>query len=255
LYSEGLHHGTASIEEGLMRHNGIILTEQSAIEKELSKKWITTWQYSDETLSADVSVYYNDIKDYVYIRPAGTRLTVRGYFPVFRYEQTDAVLSGADAALKWRLTEKFSLNSKFSYIYARDTRHDAVLIFIPPAQFENGVSFSLPDVGKLKEFYFGISVPVTFRQTRAPMVVSPQDVATAEPDETFDFAAAPDGYALLNARLGFKLPVRDHSIGVTLTGENLLNTSYRNYMNRLRYYAEDIGSNYILRLSYNFLSH
>lgn len=255
LYSEGLHHGTGSIEEGLMRKEGVVYTEQSLIDKEVSKKWINTVQYTDEKLTADLSVYYNDIDDYVYIRPSGTRLTVRGFFPVFRYEQTDAVLTGSDVALKWKITDKITFNSKFSYIYARDTRNDDVLIFIPPAQFENGLTISWPVVGRLQNLFVGVSVPTTFRQARAPMVVNPEDVGDDVPEKTFDFAAAPDGYALLNARAGFKLPVGEHKLGFTLSGENLFNTSYRNYMNRLRYYADDTGRNITLRASYNFLSH
>lgn len=255
LYSEGLHHGTASIEEGLMRRDGHVLTEQSLVSEEFSKKWVNTLQYTDERLSVDFSVYYNRIDNYVYLRPTSTRLTVRGYFPVFQYEQTDALLMGSDATVKWQVHKKVTWNSKFSYIHARDTRNDDVLIYIPPAQFENGILFSLPEAGRLKDLVVGVSVPVTFRQTRAPMVVSPVDIGEGAPERTFDFAAAPDGYTLLNARLGFKLPVGEHSVGISLTGENLLNTRYRNYMNRLRYYADDIGSNYILRLTYNFLSH
>lgn len=255
LYSEGLHHGTASIEEGLMRKNGNIDTEQSTIRTEHSKKWITTLQYTDNALTADLSVYYNDINNYVYIRPTGTRLTVRGYFPVFQYEQTDALLMGSDAAVKWTLSDRFTFNSKFSYIYAKDQAHDDVLIYIPPAQWENGLTLSIPRMGTLKDFYVNFSVPATFRQHRAPEVIDPASVSSEVPDRTFDFAKAPQGYVLLNAKAGFSLPIREHSIGISLSGENLLNSSYRNYMNRLRYYADDIGSNFILRLSYNFLSH
>lgn len=256
LYSEGLHHGTASIEEGLMRRDGNVHTEISMIKREHSKKWVNTLQFTDDRLTVDLSIHYNDIDNYVYIRPVGTRLTVRGYFPLFRYAQTDAVLMGSDAALKWKVTEKLSFNSKFSYIYARDTETDDVLVYIPPAQFENSLTFALPSFGKLQNFHIGISVPVTFRQTRAPIVIPPDQIdESTVSDKTFDFAPAPDGYALLNAKLGFKLPVGEHSVGITLSGENLLNTSYRNYMNRLRYYADDVGSNFILRLTYNFLSH
>ena len=255
LYSEGLHHGTASIEEGLMRKDGDVRTEQSLIRDEVSKKWINSLQYTDEKWSVDFSLYYNDIDNYVYLRPESTRLTVRGYFPVFRYVQTDAVLMGSDAALKWKVSDRVSVSSKFSYIHAKDTQYDDVLIYIPPAQIENGVVLKFPGSGRLEDLFVGVSVPTTFRQARAPMAVSPLDVDEAAPERLFDFAEAPDGYTLLNAKLGFSLPVRDHSLSITLTGENLLNTSYRNYMNRLRYYADDIGANYILRLSYNFLSH
>jgi iron complex outermembrane receptor protein len=255
LYSEGLHHGTASIEEGLMRKNGAVLTEQTLIDKEYSKKWINTFQYTDEKLTIDFSLYYNDIKNYVYIRPTGTRLTVRGYFPVFQYEQTDAVLMGTDAAIKWKLSEKISFSSKLSYIYAEDKSRNGVLIYIPPSQVDNGLTLSLPAAGKMEDFYIGVSIPMTFRQNRAPEVLYPEEISETIPEEIFDFAPPPKGYSLLNARVGFKLPFREHSLGVTLSGENVLNTSYRNYMNRLRYYADDVGSNFILRLSYNLLSH
>jgi iron complex outermembrane receptor protein len=255
LYSEGLHHGTASIEEGLMRSGGTVYTEQSMIKKEYSKKWISTLQYTDKAFSADLSVYYNDIKDYVYIRPTGTRLTVRGYFPVFEYEQTDAVLMGADAAIKWNINERLTFNSKFSYIHANDEKYDDVLIYIPPAQWESGLTVSIPTSGRVRDLYIGVSVPSTFQQNRAPVVISPDEIGTEVPDKIFDFAAAPEGYTLLNARAGIKLPINKHSLGISLSGENLLNKRYRNYMNRLRYYADDIGSNFILRLSYNFLSH
>jgi iron complex outermembrane receptor protein len=256
LYSEGLHHGTGSIEEGLMRKDGNVHTEESLIKKEYSKKWVNTLQFTGDNLTLDLSVHYNDINNYVYIRPVGTRLTVRGYFPVFRYAQTDAVLMGSDAALKWKMSEKLSFDSKISYIYARDTENDDVLIYIPPAQFQNGLTFTIPSLGKLENFHLGVSVPVTFRQNRAPIVISPGGIDESNvSDRTFDFSPSPEGYALLNAKVGFKLPVGDHSLGITLTGENLLNTCYRNYMNRLRYYADDVGSNFILRLTYNFLSH
>ena len=256
LYSEGLHHGTASIEEGLMRTNGDVQTEQSMVNKEYSKKWVNTLQFTDDRVTLDFSVHYNHIDNYVYIRPTGTRLTVRGYFPVFKYAQTDAVLMGSDAALKWKISDKLTLNSKVSYIHARDTKNDDVLIYIPPAQFENGLTFTLPALGIFQNFHVGASVPITLRQHRAPGVLAPESIDDSGlPEKTFDFAAAPRGYSLLNARVGCKLPIGDHSLGISLTGENLLNTSYRNYMNRLRYYSDDIGSNFILRLTYNFLSH
>lgn len=255
LYSEGLHHGTASIEEGLMRKDGNVHTEQSMIQKEFSKKWVGTLQYTDEKLTVDFSLYYNDIADYVYIRPTGTRLTIRGYFPVFQYEQTDAILTGADAALKWKLSARISFNSKVSYIYAKDVSHDDVLIYIPPAQLENGITYSLPSLGKLQDIHFGLSIPTTFKQRRAPAVIPPQDIGEDPPEKTFDIAPAPDGYSLINARIGFKLPLGEHALGIILSGENLMNKSYRNYMNRLRYYSDDTGANFMIRLSYNFLSH
>src|SRR3546814_20844265 len=53
LYSEGLHHGTASIEEGLMRKTGTVYTEQSMINNEYSRKWINTLQSGDNVFTTD----------------------------------------------------------------------------------------------------------------------------------------------------------------------------------------------------------
>jgi iron complex outermembrane receptor protein len=174
---------------------------------------------------------------------------------VFRFDQTDAVLTGGDAGLKWQINSRFSYNGKLSYIYARDVERDDVLIFIPPGQIENGLTYRIPSMGKLSDVFFSLSVPIVLQQTRAPRVVYPQDIPTNTSDELFDFAPAPRGYALLNARIGFKLPVHDRDLTVTLSGENLLNQSYRNYMNRLRYYADETGSNFMIRLSYHFYKH
>ncbi|KKM72261.1 hypothetical protein LCGC14_1422330, partial [marine sediment metagenome] len=42
----------------------------------------------------------------------------------------------------------------------------------------------------------------------------------------------------------------DLTVGFGIT--NILNTSYRNYLNRLRYYADDLGRNFTLSLKLNY---
>jgi iron complex outermembrane receptor protein len=254
LYSEGLHHGSASIEEGLMRPNGEVLTEQDEIIKEMSKKIIATLQHNSERASLDFSVYYNDIDNYIYLRPYETRLTIRGYFPVFRYNQNNAILTGSDLSLKYELSKRFNYNLKASYIYAKDKDNEEVLPFIPPAQIENGLTIKFGSK-KVENLFLTINLPYTFQQTRAPRVVFPQDVPNDLGSEIFDFAPAPNGYLLLNASVGFKIPVHKHLLSLNFAVENLLNETYRNYMNRLRYYSDEVGRNFTVRLSYDFLQH
>jgi iron complex outermembrane recepter protein len=255
LYSEGLHHGTGSIEEGLMRPNNDVLTDQNLIRKEQSKKWINTLQYGGKNLNLDFSVYYNQMDNYVFIRPYETRLTIRGYFPVFRFDQTDAVLMGSDLGLRWDVSKRLTYSSKVSYIHASDVSNNDKLIFIPPALFDNSVRMNFPGVTPLNNFYVTLSAPATFKQTRTPRTVSPEDIAADNSSKVFDLADAPDGYVLLNASVGFDVPLKENTLSISLTGENLLNESYRNYMNRLRYFVDDTGRNIILRLSYNFSKH
>jgi iron complex outermembrane receptor protein len=41
-------------------------------------------------------------------------------------------------------------------------------------------------------------------------------------------------------------------INLSFKISNLLNTSYRNYLNRLRYFSDDLGRNFSLSMSYKF---
>lgn len=254
LYNEGLHHGTAAIEEGLMRPNSALLTDQALIRKETSTKWITSLQVGGERLSADFSVYINSIDNYVFLRPIASRLTIRGYFPVWQYEQTDAILKGADISLNWHLSRKIKYAGKFAYIHGEDATRSDVLIFIPPITVANALTYTT-DVGKLKDFFVQVSIPTVLKQTRAPITIYPRDIPDYTGERVYDIAPAPAGYTLVNVELGIKVPVKENTLSISFAGENLGDVSYRNYMNRLRYFADDVGRTFIIRLNYNFHSH
>lgn len=252
LYSEGLHHGTAAIERGLMNQDGF-QTDQSLIRNEVSTKFTNGFQLIRKTFSLEISAYVNHISNYVFLKPVSTALTIRGYFPVFDYAQTEAILTGIDGLIHWDVSKHVEYAGTFAYLYAKDVTHNDVLTFIPPAQMEHAVTWHLLTKRK-RDFFFTVSMPVAFKQTRAPITVYPGDVHEYEGSKVFDFAPAPDGYVLLNTEAGIKFPLKDHTLSVSLGGENLLNTSYRVYMNRLRYFADEPGTNFMLRVKYNFHS-
>jgi iron complex outermembrane recepter protein len=255
LYSEGLHHGTASIEEGLKRLNGVLNTETSGIKKEFSRKWITSLQHAGTKFSVEVSAYANVIDNYVFLSPSATRLTIRGYFPVFSYQQTNALLTGADATVGLNVSKQLFFQGKYSYLYGKDVSRNDVLIFMPPPQFDNSITYTFAQTNNFKNVHVTARSLTVLEQTRAPRAVYPVDIVNYNNDGVIDFMPAPNAYTLIHLQAGFDLPVGEHSLSVNIACENLLNTRYRNYLNRLRYYADDIGQNFIIRLSYNFYSH
>ena len=63
----------------------------------------------------------------------------------------------------------------------------------------------------------------------------------------------PDAYHLFQAHISTTLKIGEQqTLGIRLSAENLLNTEYKEYTNRFRYYAHDLGRNVFIRLNYNF---
>jgi iron complex outermembrane receptor protein len=228
LYSQGLHHGLGAIEEG-----------NESLQTERALKWINTVSYTGTRLSFEGSLHYNRIDDYIYLEPdAEPRLTIRGAFPVFRYTQTDARLMGTDAALAYQMGSGLTFRSKASLIRARDLVRNNFLIFIPADRFENSLTYRKDKLGKLSDAFLTIGAVNVRHQNRTP--------------EGVDYANAPDSYMLLNLQGGITFPTAGRPLTIGLTVSNALNTAYRDYLNRLRYYADDVGRNVMLRLKYEF---
>lgn len=246
LFSEGLHHGSAAIEEG-----------RDDLVSEKAVKWITSLEKEATRYSLDLSAYYNLINDYIYLRPEDVTLTIRGAFPVFRYTQTDAHFIGLDATLNYFVTDELRWTNKLSLIRATDKENDSPLINIPTNRLESGITYHFRD-GALEEPFLALSANIVDKQRNAPRVVSIAQVRTAQTDlfvgdqSVFDFLEVPEGYVNFNLSGGFKVQAMSKELNVYVSIENLLNNSYRDYLNRFRYYADDLGRNISLKINYNF---
>ena len=99
------------------------------------------------------------------------------------------------------------------------------------------------------------------QQHRAPRTITVRAFSEAVTNDTdplqgssanFDFMDAPDAYALVNVATGFTVKGNNVQYDIRLAAENLLNTTYREYTNRFRYYANDLGSNFLVSLKCTF---
>jgi iron complex outermembrane receptor protein len=157
--------------------------------------------------------------------------------------------------------KQLSLLSKASLIRASDYANHDYLVFIPANRFELGARYEIPKRKKLTNIFFESKWKYTMRQTRAPRVIpipvlkeyQEQNVNPFDVDASnFDFMAAPKGYLLWNVSAGIAVPSKKGRYEFRASVENLLNASYREYTNRFRYYANDLGSNFILAGKYVF---
>ncbi|MHA7099358.1 TonB-dependent receptor [Roseivirga pacifica] len=250
LYSEGLHHGAAAIEEG----NDQLVSEKAV-------KWINTLSKQTTKWRMEFTAYYNLINDYIYLRPEDVALTIRGAFPVLRYQQTDASFIGFDTDFEYQVANPSTISAKLSYIRAEDLNTNAPLINIPASQAQLGYEHKFASQ-KLVEPFVRLDMIGVARQWNDPRVVTIAEIREADQNDEdlfatdgsiFDIMEVPDGYVNFNISAGFGIPTKSgNPIDVFLSVENALNNSYRNYLNRFRYYADDIGRNVSLRINYSF---
>ena len=71
--------------------------------------------------------------------------------------------------------------------------------------------------------------------------------------ELVDVSTTPPAYHLLHLQSNISLDISektDLNIGLNIT--NIFNTNYRENLNRLRYFADDVGRNIMLQLKLNY---
>lgn len=264
LYSLGTHQSAASIEFGLMLDeitNEVKPVSSSNFKTEQALKWVSGYRYASQRLNFELSGYINYIANYIYLRPRGVTQNIRGIFPYFRYTQTNASFLGIDFSGEYQLHKQIKLNSKISLLRATDETNNDFLIFIPSNRYEVSLRHDRIKIGKASNFYVEVKAKYIARQSRAPRVVSITEIndanATGENiflthPENFDFVAAPDAYLLLGASTGISFPFEKSRLNFRLSTDNLLNTAYREYTNRLRYYADDLGRNVAISVNFSF---
>jgi iron complex outermembrane receptor protein len=160
-----------------------------------------------------------------------------------------------DVAVIWKLTDHFSLAPKASLLRATDERKNDYLVFIPPNRYELTLRYEKVKVAGFENFYFETGYRYIDKQHRAPRTIMPQTFLDAaktgtDPlqgsDDNFDFMNAPSAYGLLHASIGVALKGEKTRYDFRVASENVLNSTYREYTNRFRYFADEIGRNFIL---------
>ena len=83
LFSEGLHHALATIELGKLD-----------LRKEQSYKLNLNGHLSKGAVDIEINPYLNIVQNFIQLVPTGLESTTRGAFPVYQYEQLNAILAG-----------------------------------------------------------------------------------------------------------------------------------------------------------------
>ena len=229
LYSEGLHHGSAAIEIG----DPTLGSERSLkASVDVEGRWL------NKRLSWGGTVYLDRIANYIYLRPQGYQLTIRGAFPEFAYVSTDALLWGLDLSGEFAFSARWSLRSRWSFVRGRDQVRDEWLFQMPADRGENSLIWRNKEAGGWRAIEASCTSTLVLEQTRYPVGL--------------DFTEPPPGYHLLGLSCSATKPLGKNELRLGVQGNNLLNLAYRDYLDRFRYYTDARGSDVSVVIRYSW---
>jgi iron complex outermembrane receptor protein len=227
LFSNGLHHGAGLYEVG-----------DPELKSEQGYKWTTAFEHKEDLYSIEAAFYTQYINNYIYSKPdLQYRQTISGTFPVFSYEQANAFFFGADIAGTYQLLPALSYRLTASVVRARNLDDQTHLPYIPSDRMGQQLTWNFNPKNK-KDRYLQLGHQQVARQSRY--------------EQGSDYAEPPNGYALISLAAGSSFTLGKQVLRMHLQADNLLNNSYKDYMNRYRYYAHEMGRNVTIRLAYQF---
>ncbi|MEQ6885630.1 TonB-dependent receptor [Salicola sp. Rm-C-2C1-2] len=222
LYADGQHTGVAAVQKGNQD-----LDAEKSLNTDLALRWRST------RTAASATVYRNAIDDYIYLQDTGNN---DNGLPVFRYRQTDAVLSGVELTARANVTETLELSTTYSAVDGENDRTGNDLPLQPADELQVEGTWTPSSWGPLRNPRVRLSLRHNASKKAAP----------GEPFSQFDNApfgtASTDSYTVADLRVGFSIgssvgsPVR-----FNLEVRNLTDKSYRDFLDTYKGYALSPG--------------
>ena len=236
LFSDGLHHSAARIEKGLLNIN-----------KETANKFIVSMERNNNNFGFVISPYFKKINGFIQLIPVGISTTIRGAFPVYEYNQIDAEIYGIDIDLNKKIYKRLDYYGSISLLRGKNTSENLPLINMPAANFNNKLMYFNEE---FKQLSISITHKTVLQQNRFP----DYNFFTLDPvtqqDVFVDISSTPPTYSIFG--LNISSAFNEGKLQFELNVENLFNTSYREHLNRLRYFSDELGRNINFKIKINY---
>ena len=220
LFSNGLHHGTASIELGNVNLKPeVAYFIEGLLKKEMGKTSISAFSH------------FKTAFNFINLEPTGDySLSVRGAFPVYHYTASNVVSWVQDFSVSRSDFFIPNLNAqiKSSIVRLKEWGNSSNLLGVPP---------------------MSVQAQLTYQKERRGIVLKPILKAnyTSFPfwaPKNLEIGRLPEGFLLVD--LGTNFYWKDWSGSFQVN--NALNQNYFNYLDRLRYFASAPGRNISIQL-------
>lgn len=240
LFADGLHHSAAIIERGDLR-----LKNEEVFQVSFSTEMFLNLL---DGLQFELTPYLMYSQNFINQVPTHIENTNRGIFMAWSYQQNKARIFGLDSDLELKLNKNIKWNSRFSTLRGSDLTKNEPLILMMPTNFRNALEYNFENKSNL---FLRFENEWVAKQNRFP--ITNLDFNMIENGmlvtRVMDISSTPKAYSIFHFFAGFNL---NKNLTFNLKINNIFNTEYRDYLNRLRYFVPEQGRNLILTLKYNF---
>lgn len=229
LYVDGEHGGVAAVQQGDPN-----LAEETSLSLDASVRY-----YAPRT-QVKLTGYIYDVSDYIFLRDSGELDEASG-LPVFRVDQNNAEIYGADALLSVDVTPWLTLTGTAEYVDGDlDTGEQVPLL--PPLRLSGEAMLSASQLGPFREPYL----------TLGARYADGKDAAgTQEPFSQFDTPPPPFGtastesYTLVDLSAG----ARWRDTRIDLSVQNVLDEDYVDFLDTYKNITLGPGRNIMVTLT------
>jgi iron complex outermembrane receptor protein len=210
LFGNGIHHGSVRFEQGRSDLN---------VERGLSLDGLVRW--ITPHIHVEASLFANRISDFIYLENSGT-LDPGSGFPVYVYNQADALLKGGEFSLEWHPhpIDWLHLAVSGDRIRGENRGTKSDLPFMPADRLSFEVALLPSGFGTVSDLQIKVGPSIVAKQER---------VAENE--------APSEGYWTWDASVGGSLEWQNVTLQPSIRVTNLLDSEYADHLNAYRKYG------------------
>ena len=207
LSSDGVHEGTFRYEIG-----------NNKLKPENSYYGDMAFEFNNTTVSASIGAFNNYIDNFIFSSQLKNETKVVGgeRFPLYRFIQANANLTGLEATLTLHPAELIHFENSFSYTRGINRASNNPLPFIPAAVIRNELRLE-PKIKGLKSSYFSLGLDNVFSQNRVD-----------------NFETPTSGYSLVNLAIGTTFILSNQPLRLNLSANNLFDKAYYDHLSRFK---------------------
>jgi len=239
FFSDGVHHSNARFEIGFLN-----------IKREIANKFNISLERNNENFGFSISPYYKRINGFIQLIPTGITTTIKGAFPVWEYDQVDAEIFGIDIDINKKINNQFDYLGNISLIQGDNLTEDIPLIHMPGTNFSNRIVYTNE---KWNQLTISLQNRTVLRQNQYPDYNFFTFNRSTQHDVFVDISTPPPAYSLFDfgASTIFKT-FNKGNLKLEFNIENILNVNYRENLNRFRFYADELGRNFNIKIKIDY---